>query len=65
MFLKLWLYWRLPIRPPTRHIFTLVLENCEKSALKHSTEKPMVTLLVKAYLAPYQRSMVETLYENR
>ena len=33
---------KVPSRPPTSQNFTPVLQNCEKSAVKHSIEKPML-----------------------
>ena len=34
-------------RPPKKQIFTLVLENCEKSAVKYFIEKRMLTKITK------------------
>ena len=33
---------KVPSRPPEKQILTVVLNNYEKSAIKHSIEKPML-----------------------
>ena len=37
-----WIWWRGPSWPPKRQILTFVVENHKKSAVKHSTDIPIV-----------------------
>ena len=39
--------WKVLSRPHKKQIFTLVLENCEKSAAKYFIEKRMLTKITK------------------
>ena len=35
-----WIWWRVPSWPPERQMLIFLPKNCEKSAIKHSIEKP-------------------------
>ena len=39
--------WKVLSRPPKKQIFTLVLENCKRSAVKYFIEKRILTKITK------------------